>query len=211
MTTNLVLASGSPRRADILKKFHIHYFRFESRCEEEVSVSDPREAVMELARRKAERVYVNFEKRRREATETTPRDFPLQDFVYVGADTVVVLDGEILGKPKDEEEAKAMIRRLAGRSHKVYTGVHMIFACEEVRRRTFVEETTVHVRPMTEAEIDKYVSYGESLDKAGGYSIQGLFGLYVTGIEGDYYNVVGLPIGKVHEALLQEGFDLIDF
>lgn len=143
----------------------------------------PREAVEQLARRKARAVT------------------PGLDEAVIGADTIVVLDEQIMGKPADAEDARRMLRGLQGRVHRVFTGVCVRTGQKEVAR---VCETQVEFAPMTEQEIDWYVSTGEPMDKAGAYGIQGLGGLFVRGIHGDYYNVVGLPISCLYKMLQQE-------
>jgi septum formation protein len=116
----------------------------------------------------------------------------------IGADTMVACGGNVLGKPKDREEAEAMIRLLQGRVHQVYTGVSLVWGDgRDDRRKTFFERTDVEVYPMTDEQIARYVSTGEPFDKAGGYGIQGPFAIWVRGIWGDYCNVVGLPIARL--------------
>lgn len=144
----------------------------------------PSQAVQELARRKARAVA------------------PAPDEAVIGADTIVVLDGHIMGKPADGQEARHMLRELQGRSHSVWTGVCVRFAGQEYVTAC---ETQVHFAPMTEQEIDWYVSTKEPLDKAGAYGIQGLGGLFVREIRGDYYNVVGLPVSRLYALLKQCG------
>jgi len=120
--------------------------------------------------------------------------------VVIGADTVVAVDGEIMGKPKDPADAARMIHRIQGRDHEVLTGVAVILKKGEVETTiNFAETTRVHVFPMTEEEIQAYASSKEPMDKAGAYGIQGLFAAYVSGIEGDYNNVVGLPVGRLYQ------------
>ena len=126
--------------------------------------------------------------------------------LVIGADTVVVRDGEILGKPKGEEEARAMLASLSGRTHQVCTGVTV---CRGDKVLTQVEETQVTFRPLTDQEIRQYVSTGEPMDKAGAYGIQGLGGLLVAGIQGDYHNVVGLPVCRLGRMLLDFGVDCL--
>ena len=120
--------------------------------------------------------------------------------VVIGADTVVAVDGEIMGKPKDPADAARMIHRIQGRDHEVLTGVAVILKKGEVETTiNFAETTRVHVFPMTEEEIQAYAASKEPMDKAGAYGIQGLFAAYVSGIEGDYNNVVGLPVGRLYQ------------
>ena len=130
-----------------------------------------------------------------------------EDFVVIGADTVVSCWGEILGKPKDRADAKRMLGRLQGGSHQVYTGVTLAWKNRGVSPMycTFSECTDVTMYPMTEEEIEKYADSGEPMDKAGAYAIQGLCAAYIQGICGDYNNVVGLPVGRVYQELKKRG------
>lgn len=178
----MILASGSPRRRELLEQIGIEAVIRPSGIEEKAASSAPEEVVMELSAQKAEDV-----------AEGAP-----EGTLILGADTVVAVDGEILGKPKSHEEAAEMIRRIQGRSHQVYTGVTLIDK-EEGKSRgiTFAEKTEVLVYPMTEEEIIAYAETEEPMDKAGAYGIQGAFAAYIQGIHGDYTNVVGLPVGRV--------------
>ena len=181
----LILASGSPRRLELLRQIGLDPEVRPSRLEEQTSSTSPEEMVMELSAGKAEDVAAR-------APAGT---------LILGADTVVSVDGRILGKPKSHEEAAGMIRQIQGRSHEVYTGVTLIYKkAEGSQGITFAEKTEVLVYPMTEEEISAYAETEEPMDKAGAYGIQGLFAAYIEGIHGDYANVVGLPVGRVwHE------------
>lgn len=174
----LILASGSPRRKEILEQVGLDFRILPSDVEEVITKQVPSDIVMELSKQKAEDVW----KKRDSEKE-----------IVLGADTVVAYDGKILGKPKSIEDAKAMLCMLSGKKHSVYTGVTLI---SEVGLETFYEETLVEFYEMTKEEIDDYVATGEPMDKAGAYGIQGKAAAYIKGIEGDYYNVVGLPIAK---------------
>lgn len=185
----IVLASASPRRRELLEQIGLAFEVRVSDVEEKVTVSDPGQVVEELSRQKAEAVLAALEE-----TEG--------DMLVIGADTVVALEGNILGKPADPEDATRMLKELSGRSHEVYTGVTLLYrpgTGSSVCRRTFHERTKVVFCPLTEEEISDYVSSGECLDKAGAYGIQGIFARYVQGIEGDYNNVVGLPVGRLYQ------------
>lgn len=188
MKKEMILASGSPRRSDLLHQVGITPVICPSRAGEEISETRPELAVQELASRKAQEVASRYAG---------------QDVIVLGADTVVSIDHEILGKPGCEKKAEEMIARLQGRAHQVYTGVSIIFTGtgEQV---TFAEKTDVHVAPMTREQIQRYVAEGESLDKAGAYAVQGKFAAYVTGISGDYNNVVGLPLAHVCHILREK-------
>ncbi len=189
----VILASGSPRRREILGHLGITFDVIPSTREEVVTSDDPMEAVKSLAAQKAEDIAGQTE----------------GDCVIIGADTVVANEGKILGKPKDEEDARRMIRSLSGHAHQVCTGV-MIIVREggQVRSSNFAVSTNVHVHELTEDQIERYVGKNESLDKAGAYAMQGWFAPFIDGIEGDYFNVVGLPIARVYEELIALGLDL---
>ena len=122
--------------------------------------------------------------------------------VVIGADTVVSIDGEILGKPKDREDACRMLRMLSGRTHQVSTGVTILQTGADANVKgesRFAETTLVHVAPLSESELVSYLDTDEPYDKAGAYGIQGMFGKFITGIKGDYNNVVGLPVHRLYE------------
>ncbi|WP_017755959.1 Maf family protein [Calidifontibacillus oryziterrae] len=179
MTRKLVLASGSPRRRELLANANITFEVVVSDIEEQFENNlTPGEIVQLLALQKAEDVAKRL----------------IDDRVVVlGADTIVVLDEEVLGKPKDETEAKMMLKMLSGRVHTVYTGVALV-ASEQTN--TFHEQTEVEFWELTDEEIDEYIRSGEPFDKAGAYGIQQLGSTLVKRINGDYFNVVGLPIAR---------------
>ena len=183
----IVLASASPRRLELLRQIGIEPEVIVSHVEEVVTSSVPGEVVMELSKQKAEDVAKD-----REAGT-----------LVIGSDTVVAVDGKILGKPHDHKEAEEMIRSIEGRAHQVYTGVTLIRTGKDPKVITFAEKTDVHLYPMSDEEIYAYIATKDPMDKAGAYGIQGDFAIHVKGIEGDYYNVVGLPIGKVYQELKQ--------
>lgn len=187
----LILASGSPRRKEILKElgylFEIKTADFD---ESAVSLEKPAEGVQALALGKATA-----------AAEVTSVGEPT---VFLGSDTVVALNDVVMGKPDDEEDAKAMLRSLSGKTHVVYTGVALVEKNERdeiVSHETFVEATEVTFFDLSDEEIDWYVGTGEPMDKAGAYGIQGLGRVLVEGIRGDYETVVGLPAARVYRAL----------
>ena len=178
----LVLASASPRRRELLGHIGISFEVCVSAADENVASGlSPEEIVEALAVRKAEAVFAN-----------RPED------IVIGADTIVVLDGEILGKTKDESEARHMLHSLSGRKHWVYTGVAIL---SEQKNESFVSATEVEFYPLDDEEIRNYVSTGEPMDKAGSYGIQGYGSVLVKRIEGDFYTVVGLPIAEVARRL----------
>ncbi|MEE1313367.1 MAG: Maf family protein [Lachnospiraceae bacterium] len=175
----LILASGSPRRKEILEQVGLTFRVLPSDVEEVITKQVPSDIVMELSRQKAKDVYEKLD-------ET--------NVIVLGADTVVAFDGKILGKPKNQEEAAQMLHMLSGKKHFVYTGVTLVTNKKEL---TFFEETAVEFYPMSEKEIHDYIISGEPMDKAGAYGIQGKAAAFIKRILGDYYNVVGLPIAKV--------------
>ncbi len=184
----LILASGSPRRREILGLFGKPFQVVSSDIEEPVAASDPPEVtVMALALEKALDV----------AGRVPP------GALVIGADTLVYCEG-YLGKPADAAEAEAMLTRLQGRRHAVYTGVAIVRAGTEEKVVDAVE-TLVTLKPLTPAEIRSYIATGEPMDKAGAYAVQGIGSLLVEGIEGDYFNVVGLPVQRLG-ALLETHF-----
>lgn len=182
----IILASASPRRRELLSQLGVEFEVCPSQGEEKITEVLPERAVMELAQQKAAEIAAKTE----------------GDAWILGADTVVVYDQKILGKPKDAEDAKWMLRMLQDNKHQVYTGV-CIWKKENGTEdvRCFFEKTDVVFYPMTEEEIDQYVATGEPMDKAGSYGIQGVGGLYVREIHGDYNNVVGLPIARLYHEL----------
>lgn len=187
----IVLASQSPRRRQLLGQMGLEFTTQSPEIDESAFHGrDARDLVETLSREKARWV----------ARQQTP------DTLVIGADTVVVLDGAILGKPRDGAEAQAMLAALSGRDHQVFTGVTL---CQGDRILTQAEETQVTFRPLTSQEIRQYVSTGEPMDKAGAYGIQGLGGLLVEGIRGDYFNVVGLPLCRLGQMLSQFGVELL--
>ena len=177
----IILASGSPRRKEILKQHGIDFDIEVSDVDESCPPMKPYDMVVELSKRKATAVFKNHPER-----------------IVLGSDTVVAYQDEILGKPKDDEDAFRMISMLQGNTHQVYTGVTI---CSPQKTISFYECTDVVVFPMTEDEIRTYISSGEGRDKAGSYAIQGDFHKYISSFDGDYENVVGLPGQKVEEIL----------
>lgn len=198
MSKKIILGSASPRRRELLSRIGIAFEVRTSDGEELYHSTAPEEIVKELALMKAENVAGDLVNERKCAPEDT---------IVIGADTIVVLDGKILGKPKDEKDAADMIRALQGRSHEVYTGVALLDYNAQGSRNVSVHAvgTKVYVNPMDEKEISAYISTGEPMDKAGAYGIQGRFAAYIDRIEGDYYNVVGLPVSYVYRMLKKLG------
>lgn len=201
MGKRIILASASPRRRELLSQVGVEFAVRVSEQEERYESSTPEEIVKELALMKAEHVASELE------AEERQKGGLLRDTVVIGADTVVVLDGDILGKPADEEDAVRMLTRLQGRAHWVYTGAAVLDMDGEGQRKTanYAVGTKVFVHEMTEEEIRAYVRTKEPLDKAGAYGIQGRFAAWIDRIEGDYYNVVGLPVSAVYRTLQELG------
>lgn len=187
----IVLASQSPRRRQLLGQMGLEFTTQSPEIDEAAFQGrDARDLVQILSREKARWI----------AGQVDP------ETLVIGADTVVVRDGEILGKPKGEEEARAMLASLSGRTHQVCTGVTV---CRGDKVLTQVEETQVTFRPLTDQEIRQYVSTGEPMDKAGAYGIQGLGALLVQRLEGDYFNVMGLPLCRLGRMLRAFGVELL--
>lgn len=187
----IVLASQSLRRKELLGRMGLEFVTQASKIDESAFDGlEARELVATLSREKAQWIARQLD----------------GETLVIGADTVVVRDGAALGKPKDAEDAVAMLLSLSGRDHQVCTGVTV---CRGDRVLTQVEETQVTFRDLTEAEVRQYVSTGEPMDKAGAYGIQGLGGLLVEGIRGDYSNVVGLPVCRLGQMLKDFGVDCL--
>ncbi len=185
-----ILASGSPRRKELLSKVIPDFEIIPAVSEEVTSQEEPLEIVKELSYQKAREIFYK--------TLTYSRD----RLVVIGADTVVSYNHRILGKPADRRDAQAMVEMLQGRTHSVYTGVSVFYTDgEEEKSFSFGECTLVNVANMSNEEIRDYVSSGESDDKAGAYGIQGMFSKFISGIEGDYFNVVGLPVARLYKEL----------
>jgi septum formation protein len=179
----LILASRSPRRQEILSRAGIPHLVQPAEVDESARAGEAPEAhVGRLARAKAQAIHA------------------AEGDIVLGADTVVVQAELIMGKPADQEDARGMLGRLAGREHRVITGICLRRGAQVAEA---IETTCVRFSPMTEAEIDEYVASGEPMDKAGGYAIQGLASKFIDRIEGCYFNVVGLPVAKVYLLLRQ--------
>lgn len=177
-----ILASQSPRRKEILEMLGIDFTIIPAENEAEIPSNMPiKYGVTQVAYLKAIEVFRNH-----------------PDSTVLGADTVVVIDNEILGKPKDREEAFSMLKKLSGKSHQVITGVALIKKGKTV---TFTEKATVTFASLTDEEINNYIETGECFDKAGSYAVQGKSAKFIKKIDGDYYAVVGLPCQKLYQAL----------
>jgi len=186
----LILASASVRRAEILHDAGLSFAVLSSAVDETPLPGEaPAELVQRLADAKAELVA---------ARAVAPA-------IIIAADTEVVLDGHVLGKPRTSEDARQMLTKLSGRTHSVLTGVTLV-RLPDAERRSFVETTYVHFAPIPEEEITRYLASGEPFDKAGSYAIQGRAGRYVPRIEGCYFNIVGLPLARLWQSLKELGW-----
>lgn len=185
----LILASQSPRRQELLKLFGIPFRVLVADIDETMDRDKaPFDEVARVSRCKALAVQRQ------------------EEDVVIAADTIVVCQGKVLGKPHSEEEAKQMLRLLSGRDHQVMTGVTVLRGESAV---VFTEVTDLHFRPLSEREIDRYVRSGEPMDKAGGYGIQGGAALFCEKMNGDYYNVMGLPVCRLGQVLRQTAPELM--
>ena len=186
----IILASASPRRKELLEQIGLSFQIEPARGEEHITSVIPREVVEELSYQKAMEVAQLHKE---------------EDALILGADTIVVYDDKIMGKPSDEEDAKEMLRKLSGRTHFVFTGVTaVLWENQKKTVRTFSEKTEVTFYPMSEEEIMFYVKTKEPMDKAGAYGIQGIGAKYIQAICGDYNNVVGLPVARLYQEVLRD-------
>jgi len=188
---SIVLASRSPRRMELLKKIGIEDFKVIADPSEEIITPglSPEEQVTALSLQKAKNVAKTCS----------------EDDVIIAADTLVYLNDEPLGKPGSETEAKSMLKKLSGHKHSVYTGVAIIKDDKQIQ---FFEKTDVYFRKITDIEIDSYVETGEPMDKAGSYAAQGRAAMFIERIDGDFFNVVGLPICRLSTVLKDLGITL---
>ena len=192
MKRKIILASASPRRKDLLEKLDLDC----SVCPADIdeSLLPDEDAAMYPLRTAVQKAM---------AVAKTA-----EDALIIAADTVVAVDDDILGKPRDEAEAKAMLQRLSGREHIVITGIGVV---DTVSGRTLsaTEQTIVYFHPLRDEEIDAYIATGECMDKAGSYGIQGKGSLLVRKIDGDYFNVMGLPLSRLYRLLLNIDADIL--
>ena len=204
--SQIILASASPRRKDLLEQIGLEFEICPAKGEEIITESRPDAVVLELSRQKAEEVAAGV----LTYNEQHPDLATPQDILVIGADTVVAYGDKILGKPKDEADAGRMLTLLQGKKHSVYTGITLVFIDKNGRtgEHRFFERTDVTMYPMDEDEINRYIATGEPMDKAGSYGIQGRCAIYIKQIEGDYNNVVGLPVARLYQELRCIGYDL---
>lgn len=190
MKRRLILASASPRRSQLMRQIGLKPEIMPSMADEDIKAEGPEQMVRELSRIKAEEVAARYS----------------EDTLIIGADTIVAVQGRILGKPASHREAVEMLMLLQGQVHQVYTGVAIVAGGTKQVLSVFAERTDVSVYPMDEEEILRYTESGEPMDKAGAYGIQGKFAAYIQEIHGDYHNVVGLPVGRLYQELKALGF-----
>ena len=183
----IILASQSPRRKELMQLLHLEYEVIPSGCDENIKCDSPEELVKQLSSLKANDVL-----------ETNK----LKDCLVIGADTIVVCEGRVLGKPKTEDEAFEMLSLLTGNKHIVFTGVTIIDA-DTKKSVSFAEETEVFMYDVTDKEIWDYIATKDPMDKAGGYGVQSKGAFLVKGVNGDFYNVVGLPVARLYQELKQ--------
>ena len=188
----MILASASPRRKEILENFGFSFKTIVKNIDETSNKTHAEEKILEIAEKKAKAVAI---------------DFPNEN--VVGADTVVVIDGKILGKPKNEKEAFSMLKSLSGRSHEVITAFSFININKNISYGDY-EITKVYFKNLTDNEINWYINTKEPMDKAGAYGIQGKGAFFVEKIEGDFFSVMGFPLGKFVRFLNKTGFNLND-
>ena len=187
----VILASQSPRRRELLTKLGLCFSVVPADVDETMQQGkDPRDEVARVCRAKAQ------------AVRARGHDKDL----IIAADTIVVVQGEVLGKPKDREDAARMLRLLSGKDHEVMTGLTVLQAEQS---RTLVETAKIHFRQLDEQELAAYIATGEPMDKAGAYGIQGLASIFITGITGDYYTVMGLPVCRLAETLKDFGIRIL--
>ncbi len=188
----IILASSSPRRKELLQLIQLPFIVHPSEVDEHIEEPlAPDKMVEELALRKAMDIAKNY-----------------HEGIVIGADTIVVLDNEILGKPKNQADAYGMLSRLQGRAHEVYSGIAIIDAATLYKKVTH-QKTKVFMKPLTEDEINYYIETKEPMDKAGSYGIQGIGAMIIEGIEGDYFNVVGLPVSLLAQELHHFGIHIM--
>jgi len=188
MSEKIILASASPRRIELLSRITSDFISIPSDVKEKAS-GTPEEQVLTLAHNKAHNVARQ------------------EEGIIIGADTLVVLDGDILGKPRSRAEARKMLKRLSNHEHVVLTGLYLL-KTESGEHKETVEKTTVRFRPLSSEEIEAYLKTGEYVGKAGAYAIQGRAALFVAEIIGDYFNVMGLPLYRLALLLKEIGVEL---
>ena len=198
--TKLILASNSPRRSELLKQAGYEFEIIASNMDEQTSETEPALVVKDLSLQKATNVFNSIMK----VVNLSLDAYEGVSLMIISADTIIAKDNQIMGKPKDHDQAFDMLNLLQNNTHQVYTGVSIIlydFETKEKKVHSFHDCTDVEFYPMTDSEINSYIETGDCYDKAGSYGIQGSFAIHVKGIHGDYNNVVGLPIAKLYHEL----------
>lgn len=201
--TQLILASKSPRRQELLKIITNDFEIITSDMDEVITSTKPSDVVEELSLQKASNVFDMLLVASQKYNDVYSSEDNLSCIV-IGSDTIVAKDDLILGKPKDKNDAYEMLRNLSGKTHQVYTGVTLIkynYSSKTKKVISFHECTDVTFNTLTDEEIWDYISTGDCMDKAGSYGIQGIFAKHVAGINGDYNNVVGLPVSRLYSEL----------
>lgn len=200
-STSIILASASPRRKELLKLAGFDFEIITADVDENICEKSANEMVKELSFIKAKAV---FDKILADPTKLSKDTNPQKDILIIGADTVVTLNNKILGKPKDRTDAFNMINMLQNNTHQVFTGVTLIKYSpnnSSMIKETFCVCTDVVVYPISEEEINNYIDLGDCFDKAGAYGIQGPFTVHIEKINGDYFNVVGLPVSRLYKEI----------
>ena len=186
----IILASSSPRRKELLSKIYKDFEIMVSDKETSIDTDEPTTFCVRQAKQKGLDIY-----------EKAINIFPNTKLLVLSFDTVVSIDNKILGKPLDRADAKKMLEKLSGKEHKVYTGVFIAANLDNIYLNTFFEETKVRVANLSDSEIESYLNTDDYKDKAGSYGIQGSFSKFIIGIDGDFYNVMGLPIASLYQRL----------
>ena len=190
----IILASKSPRRREILENLGVKFEIIVADCDESCDIAAPDELVMAIAARKGRAVLDTLGKES-------------EDTLIIACDTLVYANGEFLGKPKDACDARRMLKMLSGNAHQVVSGIYLYLNGKEIRRAA---STRVIFDEMTDEDIDAYIQSGEPMDKAGAYAVQGRASVYIKGLDGDYFNVVGLPVNLLAKTLKESyGVDLV--
>lgn len=196
----IYLASKSPRRKELMNQIGYDFEVLISERDEVISDTKPEEVVKELSMQKAYEIERILLERAQGKLLEAHKDY--DGVIIIGADTVVAYEDAILGKPADEEDAYRMLKMIQGKTHMVSTGVAIVVIDSKGRKvYNFADSTDVHMYEMSDEEIREYVATSEGVDKAGSYAIQGIGAKFIKGIDGDYNNVVGLPIGRIYQTL----------
>lgn len=194
----IILASGSPRRRELLSIIDDNFKIYKSDADETPTETEPGRIVEELSARKAQDVYNKILLNHEETDDK---------LLIIAADTLVFYGNTRMGKPESYEDAVSMLKLLSGNVHQVYTGVSLVYSHNgETVYRSFSEKTDVFFQKVSDGEISEYVKTGEPMDKAGAYAIQGKFARFVKSINGDYYNVVGLPVARLYSEIKEIGY-----